>query len=128
MYLSWPPPLFSVVRRGSDAMMSRKPTHEQLVAFAAGEMTPADTEWGANFLSSDPEAAREGSMLQAIIGTMRADRSVPAPADSVAHAKSLFRPHAAGAGESWWQRATRAVAELVFDSRLQPALAGFRSS
>lgn len=108
-------------------MMSRKPTREQLVAFAAGELNAAEAEWIASCLSSDAEAAREVSMLQAIISTMRADRSTPAPVDSVAHAKSVFRPHAAAAGESWWRRATRAVAELVFDSRTQPALAGFRS-
>jgi anti-sigma factor RsiW len=109
-------------------MMPSRPTHEQLVAFAAGEMNAADATWIAAYLPTDAAAAREVAMLQAIIGTMRADRSTPAPLDSVADAKALFRPRAAVAGESWWQRATRAVAELVFDSRMQPALAGFRSS
>jgi hypothetical protein len=109
-------------------MMRQKPTHEQLVAYAAGEMNAADADWIASYLPTDATAAREVATLQAIIRTMRADNSTPAPADSVAHAKSIFRPRADGVGESWWQRATRAVASLVFDSRMQPALAGFRSS
>lgn len=109
-------------------MLRQKPTHEQLVAYAAGEMDAADSAWIASYLPTDSVAARAVMKMQAIINTMRADRSVPAPADSVAHAKSIFRPRAVEARESWWQRATRAVACLVFDSRMQPALAGFRSS
>ena len=107
-------------------MMHSKPTYEQLVAYAAGEMGPAEAELVRAYLLTNQSVAGEFAAIESIIKTMRTDCSVSAPADSIAAAKAIFRPQPAGT--PWWQRLAQAAAELVFDSRMQPALAGFRSS
>lgn len=106
-------------------MMRSKPTYEQLVTYAAGELSHGEAELVRSFLKTDAAAANEFERLLAIVQTMRSDDSVSAPPESIAAAKSAFRPQPALA--PWWKRLVEVVAEVVFDSRMQPALAGFRS-
>lgn len=107
-------------------MMHAKPTYEQIVAYASGELKSDDAETVRQYLLKNDSAANEYASIQAIISAMRADRSVSAPADSIAAAKSIFRPQPAVT--PWWKRLAEIAAEVVFDSRMQPALAGYRSS
>lgn len=107
-------------------MMRSKPTYEQLVAYAAGDLSADQAQEVCAYLMTDAAASSTFERVRAIVQAMRTDQSVSASADSIAAAKSIFRP--LPAVEPWWKRLSEAVAEVVFDSRMQPALAGFRSS
>lgn len=109
-------------------MASMKPTFEQLVALAAGELSPADAAALNDALAAQPDAAGDLAYLRRVIETMRADRSVSAPAEQIAEAMSIFKAKPAVSVLDWLSDLGRAVATLVFDSRVQPALAGFRRS
>ncbi|MBI5863957.1 MAG: hypothetical protein HZB38_05535 [Planctomycetes bacterium] len=103
------------------------PTDEQLAAYAAGE-AGVDAAAIQQYLTVNPAVAAGVARLRTAINAMRTDRSVSAPAELIEAARTIFRPRIAAAGESWWARASRVIAELVFDSRNQPALAGYRAS
>ena len=106
--------------------MRSKPTYEQLVAYASGDLSAEEAQTVRAFLAADATAASAFERIRDIVQVLRSDHSASAPADSVAAAKSIFRPQPAV--EPWWKRLAEIVAEVVFDSRMQPALAGFRSS
>lgn len=109
-------------------MATRKPTFEQLVALAAGELDPAEAAAVKAALAADSAAAGDLAFLNRLIETMRCDQSVSAPAEQIAAAKSIFKPRPAVSILEWLNELGRTVATLVFDSRVQPALAGFRRS
>lgn len=109
-------------------MAAKKPTYEQLIALAAGELSPQEAAAVADAVSADPAASGDLARLQRLFETLRADESVSAPAALIAEAKSIFKPRPAVSILDWLNDLGRTVATLVFDSRVQPALAGFRRS
>jgi len=106
-------------------MMRSKPTYEQLVAYAAGDLSAEEAQAVRAFLTTDAAVASTFERIRSIVQALRSDHSVSAPADSIQAAQSIFRPRPAV--EPWWNRLAEIVAKVVYDSRMQPALAGFRS-
>jgi anti-sigma factor RsiW len=103
-------------------------TYEMLIAYAAGEL-PADAVARVEaHLARFPDDAVALERIQATIQAMRADDSVDPPAKTLARAKAIFQPMERPARPSWLDRLERVVADLVFDSRTQPALAGVRGA
>ena len=107
-------------------MAANKPSYEQLIALAAGELSSADAAAVSAAIAADSGAKVDLAFLRRVIETMRADDSVAAPEAQVAEAQSIFKPKAAASVLDWLSDLGRAVATVVFDSRIQPALAGFR--
>ncbi|MFN0136668.1 MAG: anti-sigma factor family protein [Phycisphaerae bacterium] len=108
-------------------MPSATPTYEQLLAFAAGELTGSDASAIEAYLAVTPAVAREVARMRTVIGTMRSDESVAPPREWITAAQSIFKPKPSVI-ESWLSQAATAIAALMFDSRQTPALAGFRGS
>lgn len=104
--------------------MPNKPTFENLLALALGEST--DAESARRAVADDADAARTLSLIETVIGTLRTDDTVAPPADVLRRAMAIMRPQAQTLG--WLETLRRFVADLTFDSRVQPALTGFRSA
>ncbi len=121
-------------------MKQEKVTFEQLVAFASGELTGREASTVQAYLAVLPEAARTAQRLLAVIRTLRADDTVAATPDAVRRALGLLvddRVTARGPlgairdigrdiGRDLGRGAGRLLARLIFDSRTQLAVAGFR--
>ncbi len=105
--------------------MTIRITYETLIAYAAGELSAAELSAVEAHLAVDPRAEATVRMYRDAKAAAAIPPSAEPPPEVVARAKAIFRPAAAEA-PAWWQVVERIVAELVFDSRLQPALAGFR--
>ncbi len=105
-----------------------KITYEQLIAYAAGELTPERAAEVAEHVTRDSEAAATVARYREAQATMRADDVTDPPARAVARAKAIFSPPPAEKGPSWWEQLEQVVATLIFDSRLKPALAGYRGT
>lgn len=101
--------------------------YEQLIAFAAGELSGETARAIERELSVNPAAARTVELFRSVRETLQADDSVAPPADVVSRAQALFKP-----GPSSWATCLdalrRVVAELTFDSRPAAALAGLRGA
>lgn len=110
-------------------MHDAKVTYEQLIQFAAGELSGAEQQRVAAFVQNSPQAAATVAAFRHAAEALRTDASVAPPAETLARAKQLFatRPQPAAA-PSWLERAQRLLASLVFDSRPQAALAGVRGA
>ncbi len=118
------------------ALKQEKVTFEQLVAFASGELTGREASTVQAYLAVLPEAARTAQRLLAVIRTLRADDTVAATPDAVRRALGLLvddRVTARGPlgsipdiGRDLGRGAGRLLARLIFDSRTQLAVAGFR--
>lgn len=100
-------------------MRPTPPTPEALIAFAAGDLAPAEAEPVARAVAADPALARRVALWRAAARGTAEDDSIAPPADVVARAKAVFRAAPAAAG-SWWQELEAIVARVLFDSRLQP--------
>lgn len=101
---------------------------EQLLALAAGELDEPTAAAIQQQVSQSPQLAEQVRRLQGAIRAMRSDDSVAPPADIVAKAKSLFSRLHQPLRRRWLEGLREIVATLVYDSRLQPALAGYRSA
>lgn len=109
-------------------MSKAKITYQRLIAFAAGELSPQERAEIEQSLASDPEAADTVARYRAAGATMQADESVDPPANVIAKAKAIFTPPRLERTPSWWRRLEQVIATMTFDSRAQPALAGYRGS
>lgn len=109
-------------------MGAKHTSYEQLIALAAGELSPAEAAAVSAAIAADPNATVDLAFLKRLIETMRSDDSIAAPAALVTEAKAIFKPKPAASVLDWLSDLGRAVATVVFDSRAQPALAGFRRS
>lgn len=103
---------------------------DRLLAFAEGRLAPEEAAAMKAFLNSDREASETVARFQAVRATLQTDDSVAPPASVIEQARALFREQRARTtpGESWWESLRRVVAEMVFDGRTQPALAGVRGA
>lgn len=104
-----------------------EPTYEQLLAYAAGGLSPAEAALIAAYLAQHAQAAETVRLYQLAHGTLRADDTVSPPDATLAAAQALFREQQARRPQvSWLAGLRQVVAGLVFDSRQQVALAGLR--
>lgn len=95
-------------------------TYQQLIAFAAGELSPQGSAQVKEYVSRSPAAAATVASYQAVRRCVAEDDSVAPSAGAVALARAIFRSEAASAGLDWLDRVAATVARLIFDSRLQP--------
>lgn len=105
--------------------MSEPVSDEQIIALAAGELQGSEAQTVHEAIQRHPELARRVERLRTIIATLRTDDSVAPPPEVVQKARDIFAATRAGR-PGWAEQLRRVVAELVFDSRVRPALAGFR--
>lgn len=103
-------------------------TYERLLAFAAGEITGAEATEIEAHLERDPEAAAAVARYRALRHLVQHALAMEPSRTLIARAKAIFAEARAPATEPWWTRLEQVIANLVFDSRPQPALAGFRSA
>ncbi len=102
-------------------------THQQLIAYAAGELRGADAEQVQAHLQRDADAARTVHRYRQARQTILGDDGVDPPAEVLERARSIFDPTVhAGDRQSLAECVGGLIAQLIFDSRAQPALAGLR--
>lgn len=109
-------------------MAHDKITFETLIAYATGELDQEAADRVEEHLRVSRTDAEKVSRLQSVIQTMRSDDTSTPPAELLERAKAIFQPANRSAWYELRRRLEEVVAELVFDSRKQPALAGFRGS
>ena len=102
-------------------------TFEQVVAYASGELTGREASTVMAYLAVLPEAARTAHRLQEVIHRLRADDTVPGSAAAVRRALALLQSRDDVLTPDWLAP-IRLFATLVFDSRAQLAMAGYRGS
>jgi anti-sigma factor RsiW len=112
-------------------MTSHRIDDERLIAYALGELPPAEAEEVRLHLEKSPGAASMVARFREVEALLAEDDSVEPPIATVAAAKALFeRLRESTAGSNWLRAALeavdRVVGSLIFDSRVQPALAGLR--
>lgn len=109
--------------------MSHDPVRDEaLFDYAAGDLKAAAARLIDARIATDPELADRVARIRGILDVMRADDSqAPAPA-VVARAKAIFERKPQALSERWFGKLRQVIAEIVFDSRAQVALAGFRGA
>ncbi len=109
--------------------MNRPVPYERLIAYAVGKLPRAEADLVEAFLARNPEAAQTVERFRQTLASLNADDSVAPPTDTLERAKALFaerRVPREAPSLSWIEQLQRTVAALIFDSRPQLALAGFR--
>jgi len=101
-------------------------TYDDLISYAAGGLDDGTRRKLQAHLASSPADRKKVVRIRSALETMRQDDSCAPASDTVERARGILHVAAAQAGERWWKRLIRVAAEVVFDSRLQPALGGFR--
>ncbi len=104
-----------------------RPSFDELLAFAANQLEADKALAVQRHLqasSSDANVVRE---IQRTLAVMRADDTVAAPDSVLARARALFEKAVRVEVPSLAQTLRRIIAQLTFDNRRQPALAGYRS-
>ena len=102
-------------------------THQQLIAYAAGEIRGADAERVRAHLERDADAARTVHSYRLARQTVLGDNGVDPPTEVLERARSIFDPTVhRGNRQSLAECVGGLIAQLIFDSRAQPALAGLR--
>lgn len=100
-----------------------QPSFEDMVAFVLGELDPARAEEVRASLAASATASATLDRIRRMLEVMHTDDSVTPRRAVLDRVKDLVP---ARAGAAWWARAVECVAALVFDSRAQTAVAGFR--
>lgn len=100
-------------------------TDEMLINFAAGNLPEEQVPAVQQHLDANPNAARLVRMWREAAGAIATDDSTAPPEHLLAAAKAIYDPSALPAAErsrpGLLQQLEQIVAELVFDSRVQPA-------
>lgn len=112
-------------------MTSPSITIEQLIAYASGDLKGDEAAAVAAYVRQDPQARATVQAWRSAAATLRTDDTASPSEQAVSRAKALYtsRPAAAAAPRvSWLEIIDRVLATLVFDSRSQPAMAGFRGT
>ncbi|UCD75506.1 MAG: hypothetical protein JSV91_01035 [Phycisphaerales bacterium] len=99
---------------------------EQLVSFVLGELDQDEAAAIAVHLASSAPAAEYVAKLREVLETMRSDDSEAPTAAAVRAGMAAFTQQAHSMPLAWLEQAQRYVLRLVYDTRAQPALAGFR--
>lgn len=104
-------------------------THQLLVAYAAGDLAAEDRARVEALLTRDADARAALHFVRTVINVMRTDDTQPASDAARARAKALFDPaFLPAAPHPTRPGLLQLVAELLFDSRLQPSPTGFREA
>lgn len=106
-------------------MTRSNPNFEQLLAYAAGELPPGESTRIEAQMAVSSDTAATVARLRTTLAGMRADRGEAPSAAAIARARAIFKPVADGK-LNWLDKIQQAVARLVYDSRVESALAGFR--
>lgn len=109
--------------------MSTDISFERLIEYAAGKLSPMEAGMVEAYLASSPSAAATVSRFREVAHSIRSDDSVLPPARVLDAAKELYRenpPKVVSTVAEWMRGLQRALATLIYDSRPQVALAGFR--
>lgn len=109
-------------------MSDGRVSYEQLIAYAAGELDCEAAERVKRHLASSHEGSAIVRRFQLVAETLRRDDSQAAPADVLARVKALFADRRMATSPGLLETAVRMIAELVYDSRPQVALAGVRGA
>lgn len=105
--------------------MSTEPIgFEQIVAYCLGELDAQGTAAVDARVAGSAELRAMLGRVQLVVGSMRSDDGVMPRREVVDRVKALALPKVS----AWWSRAADMVASLVFDSRGQLAVAGFRGA
>jgi anti-sigma factor RsiW len=104
-------------------------TYEQLLAFAAGELADEQARRVEAYASRHPEAAATIARYRMAHSTVHADDGVDPPPQAVTEAKAIYRPpREPSRAPSLGDAIAQIVARLIYDSRVEPALAGVRGT
>ncbi|MDY7109157.1 MAG: hypothetical protein SYC29_11035 [Planctomycetota bacterium] len=107
-------------------MSDPSPTSEQLILYVLGELDEDEAALIADHVTASAATAAYVDRVRRVLETMRTDDSrAPTPA-AIRSAVAAFVPSRGPVALAWLEQARRCVAQLVFDTRAQPALAGFR--
>ncbi len=112
-------------------MTSRSITHEQLIAYASGDLTGDEAAAVAAHVKVDPHARATVEAWRSVAAAWRTDDTTTPSEQVVARVKQMYaaRPASAAAPRAaWLELLDRVLATLVFDSRTQPTMAGFRGT
>lgn len=108
-------------------MSEQSITNEQLILYAVGELAPSEKAATERHLAGSPQAAAYVAKVRTVLQTMRTDKTEAPSVAVIKRAISAFAGDGEGRGSlAWLERLRQRVAQLIFDSRAQPALAGFR--
>jgi anti-sigma factor RsiW len=107
-------------------MNDPSPTNEQLILYVLGELDRDDAALVAAHLASSGPAAEYVARVREVLETMRTDDSQAPTSAAVRSALAALVPQRGPVALAWLEQAKRIVARLVFDTRAEPALAGFR--
>ena len=109
-------------------MAIQKLTHETLIAYAAGELAPERVAEVEAVLRQSAGDVRRLERIRRMIDSMRIDDSVAPPAEALSRAKAIFQPSQRPFWCDWLDQLDTILANLRFDSRKTPALAGYRGT
>lgn len=100
---------------------------DRLVAFAAGELDAEAAALVTKRLAQTPDGAARLSLARKFVDSARNDRTAAAPVELMQSARSIFRAPPAPLSRALGDLRDL-VATLLFDSRIEPALVGFRGA
>ncbi len=101
---------------------------EQLVAYACGELEGEEAARVEAVMAASLAATALIVKLRDVVDTIRVMDVAAPPRSSVRRVLAAFARRGIRSGAGWVARVQWFVAELVFDSRAQPAIAGYRGS
>lgn len=107
-------------------MASNRINYEKLLAFASGELDKDEAASVRAFVKTNPAATQSIAMYKQAHLLASTDESIAPPEQLIAKAKSIFSSQARTPAISWLDQLQQIIADLVFDSRAEPALAGIR--
>jgi anti-sigma factor ChrR (cupin superfamily) len=99
---------------------------EEILAFAMGDADDATAARVTAAVAANAKLADEVSRARALVAALRSDRTPEPPAAWLSAAKSVFKAAPKQAG--WLASAIAKLGTVVYDSRAQVALAGFRGA
>ncbi len=100
--------------------------YRKLVAYAAGDLSATEASQIEARLARDPQAAATVRRFRTARAIIQSDDGLDPPPEAVARAGAIFSPPAVERSGSWWDALEQILATLVFDSRCQPVIAGYR--
>jgi anti-sigma factor RsiW len=106
-------------------MATPESSYETIVAYVLGELRRTEAADFESNLATNPALQASVARVRGMLDGLRSDDSVAPPARAVAAAKAIHaRFHVPQ--PSWLQQLARSMADMIFDSRAQPALVGLR--
>ncbi len=99
---------------------------EHLIAYAAGDLPPAERVDVESWLARHPDAQAKVARYRAARDALRTDEGVDPPPEVVARARSIAARATRQETPSLADTVVLVIARLLFDSRTQPAVAGLR--